>query len=221
MAKKEQPLEKETKTKKSNTKLNSSKVQQTETAQAQAKVKQPLISTKRKIGIAIYFTFLATLALVMGAQILLVDVFDSPEMSSNGTLNTQQQTTTEIEQSQNNNPVSPSVDLTNTTNQSNNTSNLINNNENTLNNQNLNNSIAQQAPNEYTNPEITTPIENADNNNSLDNDCSDGNCIIEPNCENGNCDYGIICENGVCTPIQNNNYTNQNNTNLNICPNCE
>lgn len=35
-----------------------------------SKADEPLISTKKKVGIAVYFTFLATLAGVMGAQLL-------------------------------------------------------------------------------------------------------------------------------------------------------
>ena len=42
------------------------------------KEKKPLLSTKRKVGIAVYFTFLATLALTFGAQIWMMDVFNPP-----------------------------------------------------------------------------------------------------------------------------------------------
>ncbi len=47
-------------------------------ASAKATAKEPLISTRKKVGIAIYFTFLATLAGVIGVQILLSQNFAEP-----------------------------------------------------------------------------------------------------------------------------------------------
>ena len=49
------------------------------TTQAKAtEVKKPLISTARKIGIAVYFTFLGTLALAFGVSVWMADVFNEP-----------------------------------------------------------------------------------------------------------------------------------------------
>lgn len=52
--------------------------QKSSTKSAAAKTKQPLISTGKKIGIAMYFTFLATLACVIGVQMLLTQNIDTP-----------------------------------------------------------------------------------------------------------------------------------------------
>ena len=60
-----------------------------ETSKKEKETKKPLLSTKRKVGIAVYFTFLATLALSFGAQIWMMDVFNPPAT------NEPNQTTTE------------------------------------------------------------------------------------------------------------------------------
>ena len=55
--------------------------------------KEPLVSTSKKVGIAMYFTFLATLALVMGAQILVNDMLNpSNDMTSNPNLTNRTET---------------------------------------------------------------------------------------------------------------------------------
>lgn len=59
-----------TKKDKTTTKKSTMEANNSETTKATAKTKEPLISTKKKVGIAMYFTFLATLAAVMGAQML-------------------------------------------------------------------------------------------------------------------------------------------------------
>lgn len=59
-------------------------------------VKKPLISTARKIGIAVYFTFLATLALAFGITVWMADVFNAPNNSNTPmTTDPQTQTTTQ------------------------------------------------------------------------------------------------------------------------------
>lgn len=65
-------------TKKSNNKKPTSNTSKSTSAKATAKTKQPLLSTKRKVGIAVYFTFLATLALSFGIQVWLLDTFNPP-----------------------------------------------------------------------------------------------------------------------------------------------
>ena len=70
-------------------------------SEGQATTKKPLVSTGKKIGIAMYFTFLATLALVMGAQILANDVFGGNNtQDSQPNLAPQTQTTTEYQDQQ-------------------------------------------------------------------------------------------------------------------------
>ena len=66
-----------------------------EASKKEKETKKPLLSTKRKVGIAVYFTFLATLALSFGAQIWMMDVFNPPAT------NEPNQTTEKTTQSQN------------------------------------------------------------------------------------------------------------------------
>ena len=65
----------------------------TKSGQTGANAKQPLVSTGKKIAIAMYFTFLATLALVLGAQIWLKDIFNPNTQTNNPNLVPQQETT--------------------------------------------------------------------------------------------------------------------------------
>ncbi len=53
-----------------------------------AKSKDPLVSTRKKVGIAIYFTFLFTLAGVIGLQIWLAPTFADPLAPENSPYNT-------------------------------------------------------------------------------------------------------------------------------------
>jgi len=53
-----------------------------------AKAKEPLVSTRKKVGIAIYFTFLFTLAGVIGLQIWLAPTFTDPLAPENSPYNT-------------------------------------------------------------------------------------------------------------------------------------
>ena len=57
---------------------NAKKSGNVEASKKEKEQKKPLISTKRKVGIAVYFTFLATLALSFGAQIWMMDVLNPP-----------------------------------------------------------------------------------------------------------------------------------------------
>lgn len=68
----------------------------------QEQTKKPLVSTARKIGIAVYFTFLGTLALAFGVSIWMADVFNDPttitpnkgnEYTQNQEINTPNETT--------------------------------------------------------------------------------------------------------------------------------
>ena len=77
-------------TKKTNNKKSTSSTTKSG-AKAEAKAKQPLLSTKKKVGIAIYFTFLATLALSFGIQIWLMDTFNPPATNEPNLTNTEQQ----------------------------------------------------------------------------------------------------------------------------------
>ena len=65
-------------TKKSTNTKTKASTAKSSTAKAETKTKEPLVSTKRKVGIAIYFTFIITLALSFGAQVWMMETFNPP-----------------------------------------------------------------------------------------------------------------------------------------------
>ncbi len=73
-------------------KLNTNKEKSAKTQQVATK-KKPLVSTTKKIGLTMYFTFVGTLALVFGAQIWMADVYSSPSNTQQNKINNS--TTTE------------------------------------------------------------------------------------------------------------------------------
>ncbi len=129
------------------------------------KVKKPLISTKKKVGVAMYFTFLGTLALVMGAQILATDVFNSPSIDNNQPNTAQTQTIQTVDENNSPSPMDPN---TPTVLNDQSEPRVIDNGFEVINNPNEDNTN-------------TSYSSNLDNSN-----CVDGNCdtII---CPNGDC----------------------------------
>ena len=142
------------------------------------KSKKPLVSTKKKIGLTVYFTVVGTLALVMGAQILLADVYSTPSTQQGGTYNTPQTQSTEIENNQNDDNYSGIYKKVDNKEQ----------NQNNTNNGNQNNNLN----NENDQYEIE-PNQN-NNNTNLNNNYSNYN---QNNTNNQ------VCENGICYPINN------------------
>lgn len=146
---------------------------------AQAKVKEPLISTKKKVGIAIYFTFLATLAAVMGVQMLVTSQFgqstDAPTDTYNTTVN-EDNTQNPDANNFSNYPIDEQKPDFNVgkhfdTNYNNNTSNNITDQYTEMSTDNQN----AVLPNETTQSDYTQP-----------SDCQNGECIdpgfsVDPN----------------------------------------
>ncbi len=92
-------------TKKTQNRTKTSSASSTKNAEM---VKKPLISTARKIGIAVYFTFLATLALAFGITIWMAEVFNAPSNTNTPmTTDTQTESTTQNNDILNNQSQSP------------------------------------------------------------------------------------------------------------------
>ena len=181
------------------------------------KTKEPLISTRKKVGIAIYFTFLATLAGVIGVQMLISQNFGEPlaptdtysttinddtqkPIDNNQPNSTNNYNNYPIDENAPNHNVATPFDTT-TTKQ--NTSSQINNPT----------QINQNAPNQpsndptYSSPScpdgncnlITLPGQ-PDNTPTTQNDCPNGNCVLtDSNCPNGNCIITETCNDDNCT----------------------
>ena len=88
------------------TKKNSKNGKEANTNNKESTEKKPLVSTKRKVGLAVYFTFLATLALTFGAQIWMMDIFNTPATKET---NASEQTTEDPLPSIQSEPATPTI----------------------------------------------------------------------------------------------------------------
>ena len=124
---------------------------------AKAKAKEPLISTGKKLGLTIYFTFVFTLMGVMGLQIWMNSANNG---IANDLNNTPQVTTQEIVDNQDTQTTKQDYDLTNTS-FDNDTTTPTKSTQHTFsvdNNNNANTSIDNQSPldNQNTQTNVST-----------------------------------------------------------------
>ncbi len=202
------------------------------------KTKEPLVSTRKKVGIAIYFTFLATLAGVIGVQILISQNFGEPlnptdtysttvtEDTQKPIDNTKNNQTTNysnypIDENAPNHNVATPFDSTATTQQTQN--NQVDNQSQTYPN------ATSQQSSDFTSTSPACPDGNCgfttlpakpDGRPVVTQiDCPDGNCVTtEENCPDGNCVVTETCNDGNCTTTT--TCENGNCTTTTTCDNC-
>ena len=139
---------------------------------AKEQAKKPLVSTKKKIGLTVYFTVVATLALVMGAQILLADVYSTPSVENNGTYNTTQTAENETQNGNVSSGIHRRADKTQNDTTTNNGVQQSNNeaveNQNFMDNSNSQNTLKDNNAN-YQNSNLDANFANQNDNNSVNN----------------------------------------------------